>query len=64
LKGESDMANEAQIQQMTTGRGFIAALDQSGGSTPKALQQYGVQADAWSTETRCSTSSTPCARGS
>jgi fructose-bisphosphate aldolase, class I len=51
LKGESDMANEAQIQQMTTGRGFIAALDQSGGSTPKALQQYGVQADAWSTET-------------
>jgi len=45
------MANEAQIQQMTTGRGFIAALDQSGGSTPKALQQYGVASDAWSTET-------------
>jgi fructose-bisphosphate aldolase class I len=44
------MANEAQIQQMTTGRGFIAALDQSGGSTPKALQQYGVGADAWTTE--------------
>jgi fructose-bisphosphate aldolase class I len=35
---------------MTTGRGFIAALDQSGGSTPKALQQYGVAADAWTTE--------------
>jgi fructose-bisphosphate aldolase, class I len=44
------MANDAQIQQMTTGRGFIAALDQSGGSTPKALQQYGVGADAWTTE--------------
>jgi fructose-bisphosphate aldolase class I len=44
------MADKAQIQQMTTGRGFIAALDQSGGSTPKALQQYGVAADAWSTE--------------
>jgi fructose-bisphosphate aldolase class I len=44
------MADEAQIQQMTTGRGFIAALDQSGGSTPKALQQYGVAADAWTTE--------------
>jgi fructose-bisphosphate aldolase, class I len=50
LKGETDMANDAQIQQMTTGRGFIAALDQSGGSTPKALQQYGVGADAWTTE--------------
>jgi fructose-bisphosphate aldolase class I len=45
------MANDAQIQQMTSGRGFIAALDQSGGSTPKALQQYGVGADAWKTET-------------
>jgi fructose-bisphosphate aldolase class I len=44
------MANDAQIQQMTTGRGFIAALDQSGGSTPKALQQYGIGADAWTTE--------------
>jgi fructose-bisphosphate aldolase class I len=44
------MGNEAQTQQMTTGRGFIAALDQSGGSTPKALQQYGVGADAWKTE--------------
>jgi fructose-bisphosphate aldolase class I len=51
LKGDSNMGNDAQIQQMTTGRGFIAALDQSGGSTPKALQQYGVQADAWKTET-------------
>jgi fructose-bisphosphate aldolase class I len=45
------MANDAQIKQMTTGRGFIAALDQSGGSTPKALQQYGVGADAWTSET-------------
>ena len=44
------MANAAQAQQMTTGRGFIAALDQSGGSTPKALEQYGVGADAWTTE--------------
>ena len=44
------MADQAQIQQMTNGKGFIAALDQSGGSTPKALQQYGVASDAWSTE--------------
>jgi fructose-bisphosphate aldolase, class I len=50
LKGDRDMADEAQIQQMTSGRGFIAALDQSGGSTPKALQQYGISGDAWSTE--------------
>jgi len=32
------------------GKGFIAALDQSGGSTPKALAGYGVEVDAWSTE--------------
>ena len=30
--------------------GFIAALDQSGGSTPKALKAYGVESDAWSSE--------------
>ena len=33
---------------MTNGQGFIAALDQSGGSTPKALAQYGVPQDAYS----------------
>jgi len=44
------MANAAQIEKMTSGKGFIAALDQSGGSTPKALAQYGVSGDAWSTE--------------
>lgn len=32
------------------GKGFIAALDQSGGSTPKALAGYGVEADAWSND--------------
>ena len=35
--------NDAQQQQMKTGKGFIAALDQSGGSTPKALSLYGVE---------------------
>lgn len=34
--------NNEQLQQMHTGQGFIAALDQSGGSTPKALSAYGV----------------------
>ena len=36
--------------KMAAGNGFIAALDQSGGSTPKALAGYGVSEDAWSTE--------------
>ena len=42
--------NSAQAQKMTTGKGFIAALDQSGGSTPKALNLYGLKNDAWSNE--------------
>lgn len=39
-----------QIDRMKTGKGFIAALDQSGGSTPKALLQYGIQEDSYETE--------------
>ncbi len=39
------------LQKVRTGSGFIAALDQSGGSTPKALGLYGIGDDAWSTET-------------
>jgi fructose-bisphosphate aldolase class I len=42
--------NEQQQQQMKTHRGFIAALDQSGGSTPGALRLYGVKDGAWSNE--------------
>jgi fructose-bisphosphate aldolase class I len=38
------------LQKVRTGSGFIAALDQSGGSTPKALALYGITDDAWSTE--------------
>jgi fructose-bisphosphate aldolase class I len=41
---------EQQKRKMRTQDGFIAALDQSGGSTPKALNQYGVKNDAWSNE--------------
>jgi fructose-bisphosphate aldolase class I len=41
---------EQQRQKMKTHPGFIAALDQSGGSTPKALSQYGVKEGAWSNE--------------
>lgn len=44
------MNTEQMTAKMAQGNGFIAALDQSGGSTPKALAGYGVAADAWSTE--------------
>jgi len=44
------MANAEMTKQIATGNGFIAALDQSGGSTPKALKQYGVSESAWSDE--------------
>ena len=39
--------NEEQRNVMASGRGFIAALDQSGGSTPKALKLYGISDDAY-----------------
>jgi len=42
--------SEEQLQKMREGRGFIAALDQSGGSTPKALKLYGVPEGSWSND--------------
>ncbi|MDF2142395.1 fructose bisphosphate aldolase [Paenirhodobacter sp. CAU 1674] len=45
------MPNAKMAEQMQKGQGFIAALDQSGGSTPKALKLYGVNEDAYSGET-------------
>ncbi len=44
------MSRQKQTDQMRKGKGFIAALDQSGGSTPKALKLYGIGADAWKTD--------------
>ena len=44
------MSKTAQLDKIRTGNGFIAALDQSGGSTPKALAQYGVTEDAWTND--------------
>ncbi len=44
------MSNRDQLQKIKTAPGFIAALDQSGGSTPKALGLYGVTPDAWSND--------------
>ncbi len=45
------MAMAEQTAQVRSGKGFIAALDQSGGSTPKALRQYGIEETAYSGET-------------
>ncbi|MEC6748280.1 fructose bisphosphate aldolase [Marinilactibacillus sp. XAAS-LB27] len=42
--------NKEQLERMKSGKGFIAALDQSGGSTPKALEAYGVPETAYSTD--------------
>lgn len=42
--------NEKQLERMHKGNGFIAALDQSGGSTPKALKAYGIDESAYKNE--------------
>lgn len=42
--------NKEQFEQMKNSKGFIAALDQSGGSTPKALKLYGITEDQYSNE--------------
>jgi len=47
---KSIVVNEEQLQKIETAPGFVAALDQSGGSTPKALAQYGIQENAWSND--------------
>ncbi|MAB10770.1 MAG: class I fructose-bisphosphate aldolase, partial [Hyphomonas sp.] len=44
------MANETMTKQAAEKAGFIAALDQSGGSTPKALRLYGIEEDAYSND--------------
>ncbi|WP_163849694.1 fructose bisphosphate aldolase [Pseudooceanicola aestuarii] len=44
------MTNSAQAERIRTGNGFIAALDQSGGSTPKALKLYGISEDAYAND--------------
>jgi len=44
------VSNAKQLEKIRNAPGFIAALDQSGGSTPKALSLYGVTSDAWSND--------------
>ncbi len=41
---------DQQLEKMRSARGFVAALDQSGGSTPKALRLYGIDEDAYSND--------------
>jgi fructose-bisphosphate aldolase class I len=45
-----EVMNKEQLKKIKTGKGFIAALDQSGGSTPKALKDYGVAEDQYNSE--------------
>ena len=47
---KSIAVNAEQLQKIKTSPGFIAALDQSGGSTPKALRLYGIQENTWSSD--------------
>src|SRR5881392_1011830 len=47
---KSIAVNEEQLQKINTSPGFVAALDQSGGSTPKALRLYGIQENTWSSD--------------
>ncbi|PYS68168.1 MAG: fructose bisphosphate aldolase [Acidobacteria bacterium] len=47
---KSVAVNEEQLQKIRTSPGFVAALDQSGGSTPKALRLYGIQENTWSSD--------------
>jgi fructose-bisphosphate aldolase, class I len=47
---KSIAVNEEQLQKIKSDPGFVAALDQSGGSTPKALRLYGIQENAWSSD--------------
>ena len=47
-KMDTDMTKAQQTERVAQGNGFIAALDQSGGSTPKALRLYGVPETAYS----------------
>ena len=44
------MQDSEMLAKMESGKGFIAALDQSGGSTPKALKGYGVEENAYSND--------------
>src|SRR5215471_6072965 len=48
--GSEEIMNTAQLEKIKSGHGFFAALDQSGGSTPKALEEYGIGRDRYSSE--------------
>jgi fructose-bisphosphate aldolase class I len=50
LMTESGEVNTEQFEKVRAGRGFFAALDQSGGSTPKALAEYGIEPDRYSSD--------------
>ena len=57
-------AFDQQLEKIRTRDGFIAAVDQSGGSTPKALRLYGMDETAWSNDDEMYDSFIRCVRGS
>jgi fructose-bisphosphate aldolase class I len=50
LAEKGSPVNSEQLNKIASGKGFLAALDQSGGSTPKALRQYGIEESAYSND--------------
>lgn len=50
LEAKGSLMTDQKLHRLRTGRGFIAALDQSGGSTPKALRLYGIDEGAYATD--------------
>jgi fructose-bisphosphate aldolase class I len=46
----ASQAQQAMLDKIITQKGFIAALDQSGGSTPKALKLYGIEESEYSND--------------
>ena len=50
LRKRGSHMNQDQLKRMSEGKGFIAALDQSGGSTPKALKNYGIDEGRYGTD--------------
>jgi fructose-bisphosphate aldolase class I len=55
------MHTDGTMEQRLKRSGFVAALDQSGGSTPSALLHYGIAASEYAGEEECSASCTRCA---
>lgn len=59
----TSMARNSMKVHIAKAAGFLAALDQSGGSTPGALRLYGIPESAYNVRSRCSPACMRCGRG-